>query len=232
MSAKQKEVRLTASAEDYLKAVFLLAQEDVPASVTGLADRLKVTPASASGMVGRLAQQKLITHQKYGRVLLTELGRRKALATLRRHRVIESYLAAVLNYSWDMVHAEAERLEHAASDELIDRMAAAMGEPVTDPHGAPIPTREGAVDNTVYESLASVEPGETCRVVRIAREDSETLRYLDELKLRPGVTVRVVECAPFGGPITLEVSGAVKHIGPPLATQVLVEVIAALGKSA
>lgn len=232
MLRNRKEISLTASAEDYLKAVFLLVQDGVPATVTALADRIKVTTASASGMVRRLAEQKLIAHERYGRVSLTELGRRKALATVRRHRVIESYLVEVLGYSWDLVHAEAERLEHAASEDLIDRMAAKMGEPLTDPHGAPIPTREGIVDSTVYRSLASVAAGETCRVVRIVREDSATLRYLDELRLRPGVSVRVIACAPFGGPITLEVSGSTKLVGPPLAAQVLVEVIAALGKSA
>lgn len=220
---KQKSTALTTSAEDYLKAVYVLGQDEIAATVTRLAERLKVTPASASGMVRRLADQKLIAHERYGGVSLTELGRKKAVATLRRHRVIESYLAEFLGYSWDLVHAEAERLEHAVSDELVDRMAKKMGEPSTDPHGAPIPTREGVVDSTVYRSLATLEPGESGRVVRIAHDDSATLRHLDELKLRPGVAVRVNACAPFGGPITLEVSGSITFIGPPLAEQVLVD---------
>lgn len=232
VAGRQKDAALTTSAEDYLKAVYLLDQDQIAATVTGLAERLSVTPASASGMVRRLSAQKLIAHERYGGVTLTPVGRRKALATLRRHRIIESYLVEVLGYSWDNVHAEAERLEHAVSDELIDCMAQKIGEPSTDPHGSPIPTREGTVDSTVYPSLASLEPGDSCRVVRIRHDDSATLRYLDELELRPGVVVRVLECAPFGGPIRLEVSGTIKSIGPPLAAQVLVEVIAALGKSA
>lgn len=224
LAAREKGGDLTTFAEDYLKAVYLLGQDQLTATVTGLAGHLRVTAASASGMVRRLAEQKLVEHKRYGGVSLTPLGRRKALATLRRHRVIELYLVEVLGYSWDLVHAEAERLEHAASDDLIDRMARKMGEPLRDPHGAPIPTRDGLIDGTVYRSLASLKPGETCRVVRIARDDPATLRYLDELELRPGAVVRVSASAPFGGPITLEVSGTMKLIGPPLAALVLVDV--------
>lgn len=213
---------LTASAEDYLKAVYVIAQDGSPATISGLAERLGVTPASVSGMVRRLAEQGFLTHEPYAGVTLTEPGRYSALNLLRRHRVIETYLVAILGYSWDQVHAEAERLEHAASDELIDRMAERLGQPKTDPHGAPIPTRDGFVDETVYRPLDSLEGGESGRVVRVTNEDVEMLRYLDELELRPGAEVRIIARAPFGGPITFEVCGSTKVIGPSLAAQVLV----------
>lgn len=135
---------LTASVEDYLKAVLDLERDGGAAATTSLAARLGVAPASVTGMVRRLAEQGLLTHTPYRGVRLTVAGRRAALTTLRRHRVIEAYLATVLGMPWDRVHAEAERLEHAASDDLVDRMAAALGEPAVDPHGAPIPTRAEA----------------------------------------------------------------------------------------
>lgn len=214
--------RLSASAEDYLKAIYAIGNGQSPVTISALAERLGITAASVSGMVRRLAEQGVLEHEPYHGVTLTELGRHRALETLRRHRVIETYLASVLGYSWDRVHAEAERLEHAASDELIDRMAEALGQPTTDPHGAPIPTRDGSVDETVYRSLDSLEPDESGRVMRVTHEDAAMLRYLDELDLRPGVEVRVMARAPFGGPIAIEVYGSRKFVAPSLAAQVLV----------
>lgn len=213
---------LTASAEDYLKAIYVLGQNGSTATVRALADRLGLTAASVSGMVRRLTEQGLLAHQPYRGVTLTKLGRRRALDTLRRHRVIEAYLVAVLGYSWDRVHGEAERLEHAASPELIDRMAEKLGHPTTDPHGAPIPTRDGSIDETIYRPLGSLAPGERGWVVRVIDEDSEMLRYLDELDIRPGAQVEVKAAAPFGGPITLKVMGTTRSIGPLLAARVLV----------
>jgi DtxR family Mn-dependent transcriptional regulator len=214
---------LTAPAEDYLKAIYDLERSGNPAGTNEIAEQLAIAPASVSGMVRRLAEQGLIEHEPYRGVRLTEAGRRAALRTLRRHRIIESYLAQALGYAWDRVHDEAERLEHAASEELIDRMAEAVGEPLTDPHGAPIPTREGAVDETRYRSLADLPVGEDARVVRVSDEDAQMLRYLGELGLRPGADVRVTDRAPYEGPITLRVSGTECAVGPALAGQVLVE---------
>jgi len=149
--------------------------------------------------------------------------------------VIEAYLAEALGYPWDRVHQEAERLEHAASDELVDRMAATIGEPDVDPHGAPIPTRDGAVDETEHTSLADLPVGASGVVVRVADEDPEMLRYLAELSILPGKRITVRSRAPYDGPITLAVGGAGgaggggRHelsIGPALAVQVLVAPIA------
>jgi DtxR family Mn-dependent transcriptional regulator len=222
-AAKPATDDLTAPAEDYLKAIYEIELGGTSAATNDIAARLSIAPASVSGMVRRLADQGLIVHERYRGVSLTPAGRRAALRTLRRHRVIEAYLAQALGYAWDRVHAEAERLEHAASEELIDRMAAAIGEPTVDPHGAPIPTREGAVDERRLVSLADLAVGDRARIVRVADEDADRLRYLAELDLRPGVELAVAARAPFDGPITLQLARGRPSIGPALASQVLVE---------
>src|SRR5437868_3884125 len=166
---------ITASVEDYLKVIFELETHS-DAGVAGtneIAAALAIAAPSVSGMIRRMAEHGLITHERYRGVHLTEQGRRAALRTIRRHRVIEAYLATALGYPWDRVHAEAERLEHAASDELIDRMASAIGEPMTDPHGAPIPTREGRIDERKHRSLAELPVGTRARVMRVDDENAE-----------------------------------------------------------
>ena len=135
---------LTGPVEDYLKVIFELEAAGGAAGTNEIAAALDIAPASASGMVRRLAEYGLIAYERYRGARLTKAGRRAALRTIRRHRVIEAYLTSALGYPWNRVHDEAERLEHAASDELIDRMAAAIGEPSIDPHGSPIPTRAEA----------------------------------------------------------------------------------------
>lgn len=223
MSVSRLPDDYTAPVEDYLKAIYELERAGSAASTTDIAQRLAIAPASVSGMVKRLADQGLLAHERYRGVRLTDEGRRVALRTIRRHRVIEAYLTEALGYPWDLVHDEAERLEHAASDELIDRMAAAIGEPTTDPHGAPIPTRDGIIDERSHRTLADLGVGVRGRVVQVSDDDAARLRYLAELGLVPGATVTALEHAPFDGPITLEVGGTTCRIGPALARVVLVE---------
>ena len=222
-------VLLSGPVEDYLKAIYDLERVGEPATTNDIALRLGVAPASVSGMVRRLADQGLITHEPYRGVRLTSDGRRAALRTLRRHRILECYLTEVLGYPWDRVHEEAEQLEHAASEELIERMAAALGDPAQDPHGAPIPTRDGSGEEATLRTLAEVGQGERLRVRRVEDEDAERLRYLAELGIRPGALIRILDKAPFGGPITLWVDdaggGATRAIGVGLAEQVFVEAI-------
>ncbi|HEY7877092.1 MAG TPA: metal-dependent transcriptional regulator [Gemmatimonadaceae bacterium] len=213
---------LTAPVEDYLKAIYELERAGEPAATTDLAVELRLAPASVTGMVRRLAEQGLLMHERYRGVRLTAKGRRSALRTLRRHRVIEAYLVQALGYGWDEVHPEAERLEHAATDDLVDRMAMAIGEPTVDPHGAPIPSRAGAVEEARYRSLADLPVGAIADMMRVADEDPMLLRYLADLSLTPGCTVRVVERAPYGGPITIEMKRQRRLIGPALAERVLV----------
>ena len=218
----KKKDPLTQPVEDYLKAIYAIGKGSGAAATNEIAQRLALAPASVSGMVRRLADQGLLAYERYHGVRLTERGRRAALRTLRRHRVIEAYLARALGMSWDRVHDEAERLEHAASDELIDRMAATIGEPIVDPHGAPIPTRDGAVDETEHTSLAEMAVGATGVVARVTDEDPQMLRYLGELSIRPGKQVTVKARAPFDGPITLALGKRELSIGPALAAHVLV----------
>lgn len=218
---------LSGPVEDYLKAIYDLERVGEPATTNDIALRLAISPASVSGMVRRLAEQGLITHEPYRGVRLTSGGRHAALRTLRRHRILECYLTEVLGYPWDRVHEEAEQLEHAASEELIERMAAALGDPKQDPHGAPIPTRDGRVEEVRLHTLADASAGERLRVRRMQDEDAERLRYLAELGIRPGSLVRILDKAPFDGPITLWVDepggGATRAIGVGLAAQVYVE---------
>ena len=227
MTAVKATPPVTAPVEDYLKVIFELENAAGVAGTNEIAAELGFAPASVSGMIRRLAEQGLITHERYRGVRLTKAGRRAALRTIRRHRVIEAYLVKALGYPWDRVHPEAERLEHAASEELIDRMAAAIGEPLTDPHGAPIPTRDGVIDETRHSSLADVAAGGKARIVRVGDENDELLRYLDTLGIRPGVVVTLGERAPFEGPLTVRVGQAQHQIGRALAARILVDTVSA-----
>jgi len=223
VTAAKEHDELTGPVEDYLKVIYEIERRAGAAATNDIAHRLAVAPASVSGMVRRLADQGLLAHERYKGVRLTTAGRRAALRTIRRHRVIEAYLAGALGYPWDRVHAEAERLEHAASDELIDRMAAAIGEPAVDPHGAPIPTREGAVDERRLLSLVELALGRKARILRVSDEDPGMLRYLGEMGILPGAQVIVEGREPFGGPITLRLGDTVRSVGPELAAHVRVE---------
>lgn len=214
---------LSAPVEDYLKAIYELEQSGAAAGTNELAARLGIAPASVSGMVRRLAEQGLIEHERYKGARLTIAGRRAALRTIRRHRIIETYLTEALGYAWDRVHDEAERLEHACSDELVDRMAEAVGEPMHDPHGAPIPTREGTVDERRFLSIADLRVGDAASVRRVSDKNGERLRYLAELGIVPGAMLTVLERAPFDGPITVGIGSEERVIGPLLAAEVLVE---------
>jgi DtxR family transcriptional regulator, Mn-dependent transcriptional regulator len=222
---------LSGPVEDYLKAIYDLERDQHPAATNDIAERLAISPASVSGMMRRLAEAGLITHEPYRGARLTAEGRRAALRTLRRHRILECYLTEVLGYPWDRVHPEAEQLEHAASEELIERMADALGDPSHDPHGAPIPSREGIVEETTFRSLADAGPGERMRVRMVMDDDGERLRYLAELGIRPGSIIRLLDRAPFEGPITLWVGdgagGVTRAVGPALAAQVFVESLGA-----
>jgi DtxR family Mn-dependent transcriptional regulator len=219
------ESALSAPVEDYLKAIYAIEQGGGSAATNDIAARLDIAPASVSGMVRRLADQGLLAYERYRGVRLTEEGRRAALRTIRRHRVIEAYLVRALGYPWDRVHEEAERLEHAVSDELVDRMVAAIGEPPTDPHGHPIPSKDGTIDETPRRTLSDLATGQRSRVMHVSDEDSELLRYLAKIGIRPGVVVTLAERAPFDGPLTVTVGKSRCQVGPALASRVMVEVM-------
>jgi DtxR family Mn-dependent transcriptional regulator len=212
----------TASVEDYLKAIYELSRGRGHATTSDVATRLGVARPSVSGMAARLAAQRLVTHERYRGLKLTQAGRGVALQLIRRHRVIEAYLVTALGYTWDQVDGEAERLEHAASDDLVDRMARSIGEPEADPHGAPIPSRRGTVVEQPRRSLEQLEPGDRARVIRVEDNDPQFLRHLSTLGLVPGATVRLMQQAPFGGPLMVRIGSKTQHVGPSLAARIFV----------
>ena len=221
MTAHPTREALTHSAEDYLKAIYRLTAGGEPATTSELATTLDLAPASVSGMLRRLADQGLVEHQPYRGVTLSREGRRIALRMVRRHRLIEAYLVAHLGYSWDTVHAEAERLEHAVSDTLIERMAQVLGDPLEDPHGDPIPGPDGSLAELVYVPLSDLEVGETAEIRRVDTSDAERLRYLGAEGLTPGTRIRVSARGPFGGPITVSLGRRDHLLGHELASQLL-----------
>lgn len=216
---------LSRSVEDYLKAIYGLSQSGAPASTSAVAEALEVQPASVTGMVKRLAEAELVEHVPYRGVRLTEGGRREALRILRRHRIIETYLCNRLGYAWEDVHEEAERLEHAVSDTLIERMAAALEFPSHDPHGAPIPTSAGEIERTDFATLADVEPGAEVRVRAVRDDDPERLRSMEAKGLTPGARVVVGQEQVPGGLLRVRVgsgSGTTRSVERELARLVFV----------
>jgi DtxR family Mn-dependent transcriptional regulator len=219
------EAHITPAVEDYLKAIYQLNQEEPAAgSVTGqrIAERLGVASPSVTNMIKRLSDLGLVQHERYRGVELSESGERIALEVVRHHRLLERYLVEVLGYGWDEVHDEAERLEHHISEALEARMAAALGNPTVDPHGDPIPHLDGSVAGAETRPLVELVPGEMATVHRVSDRDPERLRYLEQLGLRPGAHVRLLEALPFDGPLRLEIAGAEQVIGRSLAAIVQV----------
>ncbi|HJS44268.1 MAG TPA: metal-dependent transcriptional regulator [Gemmatimonadales bacterium] len=210
--------QLTRSVEDYLKSVFHLTNQGGFATTSGIAGMLEVAPPSVSGMMKRLSETGLIEHVPYRGVQLTPQGRRAALQMIRRHRILEVYLTSKLGYDWGDVHVEAERLEHAVSDKLIERMAEALGEPRYDPHGAPIPTAAGEIEEAELVTLADMPVGSTVVLRQVGDEDPARLHYLAEQGLTPGARMAVVERQPFNGPTSVRLGMEMRVVGRELAS--------------
>jgi DtxR family transcriptional regulator, Mn-dependent transcriptional regulator len=218
------ENTFSAAVEDYAKAIYALEQRAGGAvSTNALAERMEVTPASASGMVRRLGELGLVTHEPYRGVQLTAEGARVALEVLRHHRLLELYLAQSLGVPWDRVHDEAEVLEHVLSEELEELIAAKLGNPTRDPHGDPIPTADLTVEEGPTERLADQLPGASGRLVRVSDSDPAMLRYLAERGIAPGDRFEVVDRQPFEGPLFVRFGGDVHVLGGSLAAAMRVE---------
>jgi DtxR family Mn-dependent transcriptional regulator len=204
--------------EDYLKAIYALETRlDAPVPTNALADRLGVTSGSVSGMLRRLADLGVVSHEPYRGTRLSDEGRRIAMRTLRNHRLLELLLVELLDVPWDRVHREAEQLEHALSDELAERIAAKLGHPEVDPHGDPIPSADGSLTEIATRSLDDAELGERVRFARVSDSDPSMLRYLADRGIVPGVVLTVVERQPFGGPLTVRLEDQDHHLGHQLA---------------
>jgi DtxR family transcriptional regulator, Mn-dependent transcriptional regulator len=217
------ERRAAEGVENYAKAIYQLQGGESDAVGTGaIAERLGVTPASASAMVRRLADEGLVELTPYRGARLTAAGEQLALEVIRHHRLLELFLSEVLGMSWDRVHDEAEVLEHHISEELEELIATKLGEPARDPHGDPIPSRELDLASDDSVPLAQLDPGEAGTFVRVSDRDSEMLRYLDELGIHPGAQLRVNRREPFGGPLMVEVEGREHPLGDDLVARMRV----------
>lgn len=195
--------------EDYMKAIYTLGVDGGEPVGTGLlAERLDVAAPSVSGMVKKLTELHLVEYNPRHGVTLTPAGEKIALEVVRHHRLLESYLAEALGYSWDTVHDEADRLEHLVSDELEDRIDAALGYPTVDPHGDPIPTREGSIVAPAHRQLTTLSVGATALVGRVSDADPAKLRYLGELGLVPGARLTILEILPFNGPVRVAIGAS------------------------
>jgi DtxR family transcriptional regulator, Mn-dependent transcriptional regulator len=214
---------LSEAVQDYLKAIYKLEERGGAVSTTALAEEMDVAAASATGMVKKLAGLKLVRHNPYQGVVLTKAGEKMALEVIRHHRLLELYLAEALGYSWDRVHEEAERLEHVISEEFEEKIFEALGRPTRDPHGDPIPAKDGTLVAGNHERLSDMEPGATVVIRRVSDSNAEVLRYLGERGLVPETAVQVTDKAPFNGPLTVK-AGETSHVlGRDLASQIHVE---------
>ncbi len=219
-----RETEFSTAVEDYAKAIYALQDGDGAVTNTALAARLDVTPASASGMVRKLHELGLVSHERYRGVRLTPAGLRLALKIVRHHRLLELYLAESLGVPWDRVHEEAEVLEHVLSDELEALIAAKLGHPTHDPHGDPIPSAELELEDRPCERLAALEAGATGVLARVSDADPEMLRYLAERGIAPGARFEVLERQPFDGPLFVRFGDEVLVLGTALARAMSVEV--------
>jgi DtxR family Mn-dependent transcriptional regulator len=214
----------SAAVEDYAKAIYALERRcDGAVSTNDLADRMGVTPASASAMVKKLAESELVSHEPYKGVRLTRAGERVALEVLRHHRLLELYLAEHLGVPWDRVHEEAEALEHVISEDLEARIAAKLGNPTHDPHGDPIPDEHLAIHEGATRSLDDLQPGEAGRFARVSDQDPEMLRYLNSRGIALGSDVEVLDRQPFGGPMTIRIAEDEHILGGELLRAMRVE---------
>jgi DtxR family Mn-dependent transcriptional regulator len=208
--------------QDYLRVIYNLQAESSRVKTSTLAQRMGVAAPSATAMVKKLAALGIADHQLYRGVRLTRAGERLALEVIRHHRLLELYLAETLKLGLDAVHAEADRLEHALSEELERRIDEALGSPTQDPHGDPIPDAQLRIVRSEARSLTALEPGEQATVERVPDGDGELLRYLARLALVPGERVQLLQAAPFGGPLTIRTAHGETAISRQLGAQIQV----------
>ncbi len=214
---------LSQAVEDYLKTIYKLQYGSEIVSTSDIARTMNVSSASVTNMVKRLAQMGLVEYESYRGVTVTTTGAKVALEIIRHHRLLELYLREVMGYPWDKIHDEAEHLEHHISEEFEDKLDEMLGFPTHDPHGDPIPTREGNIAEITTDPLSGVEPGQNVVVQRVSDADPEMLSYLESIGLLPGTLVEIVDKAPFHGPITLRLEGCEHVVGQRVASNVFVE---------
>ena len=204
---------LSTSTQNYLKGIWALSEwSDTPVTPSSVAKHLGLRKSTVSDGVRKLGEQGLVEHKPYGAVELTDTGRTYAVAMIRRHRLIETFLVEALGYTWDQVHDEAENLEHSVSDFMVDRIDAFLDYPSRDPHGDPIPSASGRVETPVAVPLTGVQPGRTATIERIADDDPKLLKFLDSHGLVVGATLEVGEGAPYSGAVAVRLAGAAEAV--------------------
>ena len=214
---------LSHAAEDYLKSIYKLQEKGGKVSTGILAEFLDVKPASATGMIKKLKTMKLVKYERYQGVSLTDAGKAIALEIIRHHRLLELYLFKALGMPWDGVHEEAEKLEHVISEDMEARMDEYLGYPTSDPHGSPIPDKNGVVPKTQFIPMTSLQDGQACVVAEVSDNDAALLRHLGSFNLYPGTEFRVIEVAPFEGPFTIDIAGHQAVIGREVAKHIFVD---------
>lgn len=216
---------LTISTQDYLKHIYEFTERNAPASTNALAARLKVRPASVTGMIQKLANEKpaLVKYQKHQGVTLTKEGRRAALEVIRHHRLLETWLVKTLGYSWDEVHEEAERLEHIISEDFEQRVAEALGHPLRDPHGELIPTADLEMPLEDATPLSTLRKNQRGTIVSIRDADADLLRYLEKLGLIPNTHIEAIDYSPFDHNLTIKVGEQTHVLGLSVTNKILIK---------
>lgn len=219
------EQTLTISIQDYLKNIYELTENGESASTNALAKKLNISAPSVTGMVQKLASAKpaLVEYQKHQGVTLTKDGKKAALEVIRHHRLLEAWLVQTLGYSWDEVHAEAERLEHVISEDFERRIAAAMGHPIRDPHGEPIPTADLKMPLDDSTPLSALRPNQTATIQRVKAANPDLLRHLEELGLVPGARIEVKDYSPYDHNLTIKVGRKTTVLGLNITGKIFIE---------
>jgi DtxR family Mn-dependent transcriptional regulator len=215
--------------QDYLKTIYKVSQESDRVTPSQVAEQLEVSQPAVTKMVRRLQELNLCDYSRDGGLELREAGRKIALEMIRHHRLLELYLKEALGFSWDRVHEEAERLEHVISEEFEERIDRLLQFPTHDPHGDPIPTREGHVETPEHATLEQLEPGDEAVVARVSDEDPEMLRYLEKMGLFPGTPLTLIEKEPYGGSLHVRIDGERHGIGRELAARIFLSTRKATG---
>jgi len=220
---KKEENSISKESEEYLEAIYKLEQRDGSAKTMQLANLLKVMPGSVTNTIEHLEKHMLVTHEPFKGVKLTEKGRKLALKIIRRHRLAERLLTDILHLDWSKVHDEACKLEHNLSETIVKPLEKALGNPQTCPHGNPIPSELGKMNETKSELLTNLNPGEGGTIIKITEEKHDLLQYLATLGLVPGTSVKIEEKAPFNGPIIVRAIGASYALGRNVASVIWVK---------
>jgi DtxR family Mn-dependent transcriptional regulator len=217
---------LSESIQDYLKTIYELRHErEQPATTNALAARLNIAAASVTGMLKKLAEMKLVAYEPYQGAVLTPAGEKIALEVIRHHRLIELYLTEAMGYSWDEVHAEADKLEHAISEAFEDKIASMLGDPKVDPHGDPIPAKDGTVAASSRKTLYDLPKGSSVCIQRVRDEDPRVLREVAQLGLIPNTRIIVGDFGPAATRMITFIDGSTRSVSREIAQHIFVSEI-------